>query len=381
MSFQDLGIPASSSTVTVKTFDVAEDFSKIKVPAASFFKPVLPGHENYASPLYAFLIEHVATKQRVMFDLGIRKDVENAAPALYEVFKSGAVSMPVKQDIVEQLTEGGIDVGSISAVIWSHTHFDHTGDMSKFPSTTDLVVGLDAVMETYILNPMSTLLESDVAGHKLVQLNFEKSDLEIGGFRAHDFFADGSLYLLDVPGHLLGHMCALARVAPNSFVFLGADSCHHAGQFRPTDKLHQHFPCPGELLAATRRTISAKYFPSSGSASNEDEFDLATRATPLLEVSDEGYYEDKGSARASIRKLGDFDANADVFVVLGHDASLVPIIGLFPASLNGWKENGWKKTATWAFVDEGNPAFRFSAVAHTDCFNCRTSKWSSAACT
>ncbi len=34
-------------------------------------------------------------------------------------------------------------------------------------------------------------------GHRLQELDFEQ---EVGGFAAHDYFGDGSFYLLDVPG-------------------------------------------------------------------------------------------------------------------------------------------------------------------------------------
>ncbi|KAJ7275056.1 hypothetical protein C8J57DRAFT_1714764 [Mycena rebaudengoi] len=360
-TFRDLGIPASEATVTLKAFDVAADPSTTAVPASSFFRPVLPGYENLSCPIYAFLVEHTGvTTQRIMFDLGVRKDLENLAPSVAAFFTSGKAAIPVDKDIVEQLTAGNISLDTIEAVIWSHIHFDHTGDMSKFLPTTTLVFGQGTVRDPYTVNPKSTLLESDIAGRRLVELNFDKSDLTIGGMKAHDYFGDGSFYLLDAPGHAMGHICALARVTPTDFVLLGGDTCHHPGQFRPTDKLHQHLPCPGELLAAARHSISTEHFspenPSSG-------FDLAARTTPLLDVSDtaNSAYADPPLSRVTISKLSDFDANPDVFVVLAHDMSLVSVIDLFPAQLNEWKEKGWKQKGTWAFVDEKDASFRFKA--------------------
>jgi len=177
-----------------------------------------------------------------------------------------------------------------------------------------------------------------------------------------DYFDDGSLYLLSVPGHLSGHIVALARVASNSFLLLGGDSCHHVGQLRPTEALHIHHPCPGQLITAARHSISTKYFPSSnhGDGGAKDGFNLTTRTVPLLQLPVGPFYEDLVTARESVRKLGAFDANPDVFVVIAHDASLVPIVELFPASLNEWKAKGYKERGLWAFVDENNPAFRFN---------------------
>ncbi|KAJ6571763.1 beta-lactamase-like protein [Mycena capillaripes] len=360
MSFHNLNIPVSSSTVTVKIFDVVDDPKQVIAGAAGFITPVAPGYENLTCPIFAFLVENTTTKRRVLFDLGIRKDPENAAPPMAQAFKAGLMAMPVSKDIVEQLAEDGVDKESISAVIWSHSHADHTGDMSKFPSSTDLVVSKDMVLETHESNPRSTLIASDFAGRKVVPIDFDAgSSFTIGGLKAFDFFGDGSFYILDVPGHQLGHVCALARVTPTSFVFMGADACHHAGVLRPTSKLHQHVPCPGELLAATRFSVAHTHIHAPNPDSQGAQFDLSARTTPLLSIAEKGYFEDPASAHDSIHKLGDFDANADVFVVLAHDESLGPVIGSLPACLDEWQAKGWKKEATWAFIDDKNPAFRF----------------------
>jgi hypothetical protein len=149
-------------------------------------------------------------------------------------------------------------------------------------------------------------------------------------------------------------------VTPTTFVFLGGDSCHHAGMLRPTSALHRHFPCPGELLASTRRSVSPTAFPPPDAAG---QFDLATHTTPLLDLVENGAYEDPPVARKSITKIGDFDANKDVFVFLAHDVSLVDTVGPFPVLVNEWQAKGWKERTTWVFLDEGNLAFRFNVKA------------------
>lgn len=44
--------------------------------------------------------------------------------------------------------------------------------------------------------------------------------------RALDIFKDGSLLIVDAPGHLPGHINLLARVDPLSSVYLAGDACH-----------------------------------------------------------------------------------------------------------------------------------------------------------
>ncbi|KAJ8096385.1 hypothetical protein PM082_011547 [Marasmius tenuissimus] len=112
----DITIPPSSLTVSVQAFDIFADGSSIAT--TPFLDPVLPGRDVMVSPAYAFLITH-RTGQRIMFDLGARKDADGWAPAL----KAGLASyshfdLKVDKDIVEQLTEGGVALESIDTVIW-----------------------------------------------------------------------------------------------------------------------------------------------------------------------------------------------------------------------------------------------------------------------
>ncbi|KAJ7637111.1 beta-lactamase-like protein [Roridomyces roridus] len=356
-----LDIPPSSSTVSVKAYNTVDHPSTGKAPAPSFYKPVLPGHENMAPPSFAFLIQSKATKQRVLFDLGPRKDPENAVPFIAEAARTQFMFLPVSRDVCEQLTDDGVALDTISAAIWSHSHFDHIGDMSKFPSSTDLVIGGDTSKATHVANAHSHLQDSDFADRKVVAIDFASSQLEIGGAKAHDYFGDGSFYLLDTPGHIAGHICGLARVTPTTFVFFGGDACHHPGILRPTEQLHKVFPCPGALLASTRASISAEHFSPVNAAG---EFDLAARKEPMLDIVDDGFFEDPPTARDSIKKIFNFDASPDVLVVIAHDSSIVDAVGPFPVVFDEWKAKGWKELLTWAFVDEKNPAFIFKPMSN-----------------
>ncbi|KAF8069243.1 hypothetical protein FPV67DRAFT_1561859 [Lyophyllum atratum] len=260
--------------------------------------PVLPGNETWTCPTYAFHIEHSATGRQVMIDLGPRKDLENSALAISVWFQEALFSVTIEKDITEQLVEGGIPLESIDTVVRSHTRFDHVGDNSKFPSTTEFV--------SKIICSVRSLAHID-------------------RFRGRIFLGDSSLYLLDCP-HISGHIAAPARVTHTNVLFLGGDTCHHAGQFRPIEKLHRHHPCPGELLAKSRHT-------------------------PLLQVPEVSFYEDP--------QMAPFDANDDIFLMIAHDAALVSHVEKNPAKLSSWKAKGLKERAVWGFIDEGNPAFRY----------------------
>ncbi|KAJ3840967.1 beta-lactamase-like protein [Lentinula raphanica] len=328
----DITLPKSPSTVSVKAFNIASP--KTSIPAALFIHPVTPGRERLSSPDYAFLVEHTSSGRKVLFDLGPMKDFSKLPPAMQGLLGQAGFEMSVDVDITEQLKAGGVSVDEIDTVIWSHSHFDHTGDMSLFPSKTKLVVGKGTDRRTFPSVPDAMLLESDFAGHEVTELTWEKPDLTIGDAPALDFFGDGSFYLFDMPGHWPGHLSALARVKENSFVLLGADVCHHPGQLRPNPHLHKHFPCPGGILS-----------------------DLSK---PILSIP-EGFsmYAHRPSALESQEKLAVLDAHPDIFVITAHDPTLDEIITLFPKTVNDWKELGWKAKASWAFLEEGNKGYGY----------------------
>jgi glyoxylase-like metal-dependent hydrolase (beta-lactamase superfamily II) len=134
-----------------------------------------------------------------------------------------------EKSISDVLTEHNIPLESVDSVIWSHSHFDHIGDPHLFPSTTSLTVGpgfKQAMTPGYPTNPESPIPERAYKDREFVEITFQDG-FKLGQFRAFDYFGDGSFYLLDAPGHAVGHLCGLARTTPDTFVFMGGDICHH----------------------------------------------------------------------------------------------------------------------------------------------------------
>lgn len=62
----------------------------------------------------------------------------------------------------------------------------------------------------------------------------------LGKFPPHNFFGDGSLYILNALGYTIGHVAALVRTTPDTAIFLGGDTCHFTGSLRPS----QYIPMP-----------------------------------------------------------------------------------------------------------------------------------------
>jgi glyoxylase-like metal-dependent hydrolase (beta-lactamase superfamily II) len=185
------------------------------------------------------------------------------------------------------------------------------------------------------------------SGRELREIPFEgPQSLTISQFPAYDFFGDGSFYLLDSPGHAVGHLCGLARTttSPDTFVLMGGDVCHYSGIMRPSKLLpippcispHPCYPsdssrvlCPGhawEKLQATRSR-----------AVDDTLYDLTFGLDIPL-------------ATKTVGQLQELDCNEDIFVIIAHDATVRDGVPHFPENLNSWKASGWGERLRWAFL-------------------------------
>lgn len=308
--------------------------------------PEIKGHEDYHCPSYAFLISHGS--RHLLFDIGCRKDIENLAPNVREDAQEWG---KVEQEVADILAESalGIKPADIEAVIWSHHHWDHIGNMSAFPATTELVVGpgfKEAFLPGYPSDPEGQILEADYAGRSFREVDIAKQGhgLKIGRFQAYDYFGDGSFYILDTPGHAPGHVTGLARVttSPDTFMLLAADACDHGGELRPTE--YQPLPshvtpspcskvsvCPGALLQqlqSDRSAVKPFYTPEPDFP---DDFEAFVQSLDVLK---------------------EMDAHDDVLVVMAHDLSLKGVLSFFPDKANFWKRDNIKDRSRWLFLSD-----------------------------
>ncbi|KAH7323593.1 beta-lactamase-like protein [Rhexocercosporidium sp. MPI-PUGE-AT-0058] len=346
----DLKIPTSDTTVKVRIIDTTSQIDGI--PLEPFVTPQIKGFTHLSCPAFSFLIEH-PSKRSLLFDLGVRKDTENLAPRIVDRIKKGGWSVTVKQGVREILETNGVDGKSIEGIIWSHWHWDHTGDPSTFDSHTALIVGpgfKESFTPGYPANKDCPIRESDYEGRELREIAFNR-DLKIGKFKAFDYFGDGSFYLLDSPGHAIGHMCGLARVTSNpaSFIFMGGDACHHGGEFRPS----QYLPIP-ESISPNPLDLKSKT-PCPGSLF-DDLYRDGDRMKPFYAIANpgdgSGVAHDVDEAAATISKVIEADAQDEVLVVMAHDETLLDVVDFFPKYVNDFKSKGWVEESRWLFLKD-----------------------------
>lgn len=227
--------------------------------------------------------------------------------------------------------------------------------MTTFPSSTELVVGpgfKDAFLPAYPEDQSSDIFTHDFEGRKLREIDFS-AGLKIGRFAAHDYFGDGSFYLLDTPGHMISHMCGLARTtaSPPTFVLLGADASHHAGEMRPSEYLS----LPTILDPSPVPRIAAPVCPGHLFLDVHAE---GSAQTPFLRLTKD-FNHDLEVANWSLEGLQEFDAADNVLVVIAHDSSVESVLEFWPrGSLNDWYEKDCGFKARWRFLSQFEEAIK-----------------------
>lgn len=120
-SLPPLEIPPSQNTVTVSIINTTARVDEL--PSQFLYDHSYPNFTHLNCPCFAFLIEHAPSGQKLLFDLGVRKDWENLAPSIMQMIKAAGVKITVEKDVAEILQGGGIDLKDVNGIIWRYREF------------------------------------------------------------------------------------------------------------------------------------------------------------------------------------------------------------------------------------------------------------------
>ncbi|ETN40683.1 uncharacterized protein HMPREF1541_04962 [Cyphellophora europaea CBS 101466] len=217
----------------------------LTIPEKFFVVPSDPD-VKFTVPSLSFLVQHTTGSKttRLVFDLGIRRDTSLYPDVLQAHIKSRE-PITTQPDVTASLAEGGLKPDDIDYVILSHVHYDHVGYPPDFPTShfligpgaaallsgnTTLNIGSHSHFEPDLLPsdrttelPSPTTSSSSTSTHKWTPLP--------PFAHAIDFFNDASLFIVNAPGHLPGHINLLCRVSPDKYVYLAGDACHDVRLF------------------------------------------------------------------------------------------------------------------------------------------------------
>ncbi|KAI0858286.1 hypothetical protein F4860DRAFT_320081 [Xylaria cubensis] len=233
-------------------------------------------------PSLSFLIQHPSSPPsrsgnvtNIVFDLGVKRDL-SGYPIAQQPHIAERRPVVTDPDCSTSLREGANNDESgkellnpgkdVDFVILSHVHWDHVGTPSDF-STATFVVGsgtLDLLKHGAGPNyPAELFNDDELPVSRTVELPPSRRhdhDFHVyyGGpnYPAHtstptdslaklpsladkwswqpfdafprtiDFFGDRSIYVVDSPGHIYGHVNLLVRTGERKYVYLGGDCCH-----------------------------------------------------------------------------------------------------------------------------------------------------------
>ncbi|PNP45737.1 hypothetical protein THARTR1_10895 [Trichoderma harzianum] len=196
-------------------------------------------------PCMAWLIQNHNLKKKVLFDMGLRKDIENYTPAVFRRLQT-TVKAEISKDIFDSLAQMQIDPRSdVDFVIFSHLHYDHIGDPSRMGSQTSFVLGPGASdlitgPRSYPENPDSHYNSTMITNGRILNLPSADSSVWVafGPFpKTYDYFHDGSLLIVLAPGHCPGHINALLRIESDRWVYLAGDTAHDSRILNDTKQM------------------------------------------------------------------------------------------------------------------------------------------------
>ena len=183
-------------------------------------------------PANVALIKH-PTKGHILFDTGYSRrffDLTKHFPfSLYRYL----TPVHLETDLKQQLKQKNISADSIDYIILSHLHADHIGGVQDFPNAK-LILHPDALLQSKQLNRWQGLLRGFLP--KLLPDDYTQRIHPMGEVinlpeslnpfqKGFDLFSDGSIILIELPGHARGQIGAIINAQPNAFLI--ADSCWH----------------------------------------------------------------------------------------------------------------------------------------------------------
>jgi glyoxylase-like metal-dependent hydrolase (beta-lactamase superfamily II) len=224
--------PATANQPTIKLRKLPA--GNIHLPLWMFVEGV-DKSEIQPCPSMSWLITHPPTGTNLIFDLGLPKDISCLTPSVQERLRT-LITIDVKDDVFDGLASFGVDAQKdVDTVIFSHLHYDHIGDPKGFGPSCKFIVGPTALSllsgpQSYPSDPHAHF-DSNLLPQERTRELPSASDPSfwqpLGPFPAvHDYFKDGSLFIVDSAGHLPGHINLLVRLEAEKWIYLAGDSCH-----------------------------------------------------------------------------------------------------------------------------------------------------------
>lgn len=189
--------------------------------------------KTFISGLVAFMVEH--PRGRLLIDAGVGRNLREHLKTTPRLMQAVA-NLSVKQPTIDALAARGLGPGDLHGVVLTHSHWDHVSaleDLREVP--------------VWISPEELAHARSDDEGGKLYRQlealgQFQLHELSFldgayGPFaESHDFFGDGSVVLVQMPGHTPGSVAVFVTLPGKRFLVIGDISWTREGVDWPAEK-------------------------------------------------------------------------------------------------------------------------------------------------
>jgi N-acyl homoserine lactone hydrolase len=180
-------------------------------------------------PIPCFLVEHPTVGQ-FLIDTGLHIAARHDVRAAYGLRAAFAYKVRMEEGaaVTERLAARDLDPLGIGFVVMTHMHYDHTGSVEAFPSSTFVVDEREweAAIDGGFLQGYRRKLFDRGYEWRTIDFGAPQVDSFASFGRAVDLFGDGSVRLLSTPGHTKGHMSVLLRLRSGRELLLAADAAY-----------------------------------------------------------------------------------------------------------------------------------------------------------
>jgi glyoxylase-like metal-dependent hydrolase (beta-lactamase superfamily II) len=133
------------------------------------------------------------------------------------------VHMSEDQHCAAQLSRFGVEADSVRYIVQTHLHIDHTGALGHFPEATVVVHERELEAARAAESPEAT-------GY--VRADYDRPELRWRTWSGNlDLFGDGTVRLIETPGHSAGHTSLLLALEETGPVLLTADASDNRDQW------------------------------------------------------------------------------------------------------------------------------------------------------
>jgi len=165
---------------------------------------------NLAAP--CFVVRH--PKGTLVWDTGLP---DKLAENKKGVDLDGGFHISRQVTLAEQLKALDVAPKDVTAVAFSHFHFDHTGNANVFESSTWIIN--KAELAWAVADPAPFGVDAgSFSGYKTAKTQMIDGD--------YDVFGDGSVVILKAPGHTPGHQVLQLKLKKTGVVILSGDLYH-----------------------------------------------------------------------------------------------------------------------------------------------------------